>query len=149
MLVDNENRARLADFGFAGVCVPFGVAGASNSSDVGGTAVYMAPELLIHQISKDRSSIPPLKKPVDVYALGMLIYEVIFRFLYSMVTRAQYPSRCSVGSGPFMVSTTMQSNFMLSVGIDLIDPHGRQFRITPSGIRWSCVGGKSRHRDQN
>lgn len=83
MLVDDENRARLADFGFAGVCVSFGLAGTSNSSDVGGTATHMAPELLVHQATKDPSTIPPPKKPVDVYALGTLIHEVLSLVIYS------------------------------------------------------------------
>ena len=63
VLIDNENRACLADFGFTGVCIPFGTTGASNSSDAGGTKGYMAPELLVHQVHKDLSSIPPPKKP--------------------------------------------------------------------------------------
>lgn len=82
MLIDDANRARLADFGFAGVSIP---PGASGSSDVGGTAGYMAPELLVHQRNKknkDQSSISPLKVPVDVYALGMLMYEVQSRITY-------------------------------------------------------------------
>ena len=48
MLVDDEKRARLGDFGFAGVCISLGVPGESNSSGVGGTVAYMAPELLVH-----------------------------------------------------------------------------------------------------
>lgn len=86
MLVDNENRACLADFGFAGVCTPFGLVGASNPSGVGGTAIYMAPELLVHQVTQNRSSIPPPEKPVDVYALGMLIYEVLSHITYPTTT---------------------------------------------------------------
>lgn len=107
MLVDNENRACLADFGFTGVCIPFGLVGASNPSGVGGTAIYMAPELLVHQASKDRSKIPPPKKPVDVYALGMLIYEVLSRFAYLTMAPTQQSTRCSLGSIRFKVATTI------------------------------------------
>lgn len=103
MLVDNENRACLADFGFAGACTPFRVAGASSSSDVGGTAGYMAPELFLHR-SNENLSTP--KGPVDVYALGMLIYEVFSRVIYSAMTGAQHSGRCSPGNSPFMLSTT-------------------------------------------
>lgn len=88
VLIDHERRACLADFGFAGLCVPSGATGVSNSSDVGGTAAYMAPELLFHQVNKDRSSIPPPKKPVDIYALGMLMYEVISCTLYFALAQA-------------------------------------------------------------
>ena len=83
MLVDDENRACLADFGFAGVCVPSGLLGASNSSNVGGTLVYMAPELHNYRADEGQSHARPLKEPVDVYALGMLIYEVLSHIIHN------------------------------------------------------------------
>lgn len=47
VLIDNDNRALLADFGFARVCNPPGFVGVSHSHDhVGGTKYYMAPELI-------------------------------------------------------------------------------------------------------
>jgi serine/threonine protein kinase len=83
VLIDDENRACLGDFGFAGIRIPPGLAGASSLSDVGGTAIYMAPELLIHQANKGQSSVPLPKEPADIYAFGMLIYEVLSCILYN------------------------------------------------------------------
>ena len=39
----------------------------------------MAPELIIYQGNRDLPRIPPPKVPVDIYAFGMLIYEVLSR----------------------------------------------------------------------
>ena len=77
VLIDGKNRARLADFGFAGIRVP--PPGASNSNDIGGTTNYMAPELLIsiYRVDNCPSNVPPPKEPVDIYAFGMVIYEVL------------------------------------------------------------------------
>ena len=83
MLIDSENRARLADFGFARVCIPHGLVGASNSSDAGGTLGYMAPELFHYLTSDDISAVPLPKQPVDVFALGTLIYEVMPQVVYT------------------------------------------------------------------
>lgn len=103
VLIDNENRACLADFSFMGVCIPFGTTGASNSSNIGGTKSYMAPELLVHQARKDLSSIPPPKKPANIYALSMVIYKVFSHALYFTMEQAQDSGRCSLGNSPFPI----------------------------------------------
>lgn len=48
----------------------------------------MAPELLaaICRVENGRRNIPPPKEPVDIYAFGMVIYEVISRFPHSSGT---------------------------------------------------------------
>jgi serine/threonine protein kinase len=78
VLVDSKNTARLADFGFARVCIPSGLVGASASSDGGGTAAYMAPELIARHLGSDnKPTTSTLEKvPVDIFALGTLIHEV-------------------------------------------------------------------------
>ena len=69
------------DFGLARIPTPLVFAGASNSSDAGETTVHVATP--IHRADKDRSrNPPPLKEPVDVYRLGVLIYEELSRFVY-------------------------------------------------------------------
>lgn len=73
VLVDSENRALLADFGFARVSNPPGLVGVSDSNDPGGTTRYMAPELFV-SVNDGRSTYEP---PIDVFALGSLIYEVL------------------------------------------------------------------------
>lgn len=83
MLIDSENRARLADFGFARVCIPHGLVGASKSSDTGGTLGYMAPELFDCLASDDISAAPLHKQPVDVFAFGTLICEVLLQVVHT------------------------------------------------------------------
>jgi serine/threonine protein kinase len=67
VLIDDEERAVLADFGFARI------AQISNWSDPGGTPAYMAPELF----KADRSRSQQLENAIDVFALGTLIHEVL------------------------------------------------------------------------
>lgn len=100
VLVDDENRARLTDFGLAGISIHSGLLGASISSDVGGTAAYMAPELVAHQVSEDRSNVRLPKEPVDVYALGMLMYEVRSRVVYDD-GKTLIPLQVLCGEQPF------------------------------------------------
>lgn len=69
MLIDDERRALLADFGFARI------ADASNSSDPGGTLAYMAPELS----EDDRPKTRPFQEAIDIFALGTLMHEVVSR----------------------------------------------------------------------
>jgi len=76
VLVDSENRALLADFGFARVCNPPGFVETSNSSDAGGTTRYMAPELFA-PANDNQSTVPTYETPIDVFAFGTLIYEVL------------------------------------------------------------------------
>jgi len=74
ILVDSNFTARLADFGLASVtAVGVKIPGFSFSVNRGeGTYAWMAPELL-----GTTAEIVPKSKPADVYATGMVIYEVI------------------------------------------------------------------------
>lgn len=85
MLVDDEGRAILADFGFTAVRNSLGLPMTSSSVEVGGTVVFMAPELLE---TEGPSTTRILKKPADIYALGMLIYEVLPRVVYFTMAQA-------------------------------------------------------------
>lgn len=65
VLIDNYNQVFVTDFGFA-----FIVAGASQATEVsiGGTAGYMAPEVLQFQSQPTRAA--------DIYALGVLLWKL-------------------------------------------------------------------------
>ena len=73
ILVDSNHTARLADFGLASVtAVGVKIPGFSFSAHRGeGTYAWMAPELL----GTTAESIPKSKQ-ADIYATGMVIYEV-------------------------------------------------------------------------
>ena len=82
-MVDSTHSARLADFGLASVtAVGVKIPGFSFSVHRGeGTYAWMAPELLA-TTTED----VPKSKSADVYATGMVIYEVTasyIPFLYS------------------------------------------------------------------
>jgi serine/threonine protein kinase len=85
VLIDNENRACLADFGFEDTCITIGIEEESTMG-VLWEAIYVAPELRKSKLANHR---PSPKKPVDVYALGVLIYGVFSCVLYSTMARAQ------------------------------------------------------------
>lgn len=68
MLVDNERRAVLADFGFARIAQT-----ASWSDPIGGTPAYMAPELF----KANRPKTQLVEGTIDVFSLGTLIHEVL------------------------------------------------------------------------
>lgn len=76
MLIDSEPRARLSDFGLASFDRSRWPGVTSNSSEPGGTTAYMAPELFHREHVKGQSNAPLMRKEADIYALGMLIYEV-------------------------------------------------------------------------
>ena len=83
ILVDSNHTARLADFGLASVtAVGVKIPGFSFSVHRGeGTYAWMAPELL-GTTAED----VPKSKAADIYATGMVIYEVVasyFPFSYS------------------------------------------------------------------
>eukprot|EP00127_Corallochytrium_limacisporum_P001531 Clim_evm10s64 gene=Clim_evmTU10s64 len=65
ILLDHSNNVKLADFGLSAV-----VDNAKKMRGQVGTPVYMAPELLQNQEYNEK---------VDVYAYGMMAYEVFFR----------------------------------------------------------------------
>jgi len=78
ILLTNETppRACLADFGLS-TLTPGGPRDAETVT-VGGTPIYMAPELL-SPIRFGKSSSRPTQ-PADIYAFGMVIYEVLTGF---------------------------------------------------------------------
>ena len=75
MLIDDDHRARLSDFGLANFDRSRWLGVTSNSSDPGGTTPYMAPELF-RERKECQLRVPSMRKEADIYALGMLIYEV-------------------------------------------------------------------------
>ena len=76
MLIDDDHRARLSDFGLASFDRSRWLGATSDSSDLGGTTAYMAPELFHREREEGQSKAPLMRKQADIYALGMLIYEV-------------------------------------------------------------------------
>ena len=94
ILVDSNYTARLADFGLASVtAVGVKIPGFSFSVHRGeGTYAWMAPELLA-----TTAEVVPKSKPADIYATGMVIYEVIalwIPFSYSHPSSSGDISRC-------------------------------------------------------
>jgi len=75
VLIDNNHRALLADFGLANFDRSRWLAITSGLTSPGGTIAYMAPEFFCRE-SKETQSGPLMRKEADIYALGMLIYEV-------------------------------------------------------------------------
>lgn len=76
MLVDSENRACLADFGFSAI-----VEASNSSGSPGGTRAYMAPELA------NSGGLKLEKEPIDVFALGTVIHEVLPQTMNSGMRR--------------------------------------------------------------
>ena len=78
ILITNETPAQacLADFGLSTLTPS--VQGEMTTTTAGGTAHYMSPELLDPGKFGKTSSRPT--KPADIYALGMVIYEVLTGF---------------------------------------------------------------------
>ena len=75
ILVTNDNppRACLADFGLS--TLTLNTQGATITITSGGTPSYMAPELLLPKKFNKESAQPT--KPADIYAFGMVIFEVL------------------------------------------------------------------------
>ena len=69
-------RACLADFGLSTLTPS--TPGEKSTITAGGTPLYMAPELLNPDKYGEKNSRPT--KPADVYAFGMVIYEVLTGF---------------------------------------------------------------------
>jgi len=78
ILLTNETppRACLADFGLS--TLTLGRPEETTVVDIGDTPIYMAPELL-HPTKFGKSSMQPTQ-PADIYAFGMVIYEVLAGF---------------------------------------------------------------------
>jgi len=62
---------------------------------------YWVPELLDEELLSEGRTVPMV--PVDVYSLGVLIYEVLSRVLYFPVVQAQHSGRCFLGNCPFIL----------------------------------------------
>src|ERR1700753_4170970 len=76
ILIDENCRARLADFGFLTIVSdPMNSTTSSSSAITGGTTRWMSPELLYPEQFHRKDSRPT--KESDRYALGMVIYEVL------------------------------------------------------------------------
>ena len=75
ILITNETppRACLADFGLSTLAPNAG--GETATITAGGTPLYMAPELLCPTEFGTKGGRPT--QPADIYALGMVIYEVL------------------------------------------------------------------------
>jgi serine/threonine protein kinase len=75
ILINSDCHAILADFGLMNVISDFGATYADSSALVGGTTRWMSPELLSPEHSDLLHIHPTIAS--DVYALGMVILEVI------------------------------------------------------------------------
>ena len=75
ILIDQNGRACLADFGFLAIVSDPTNPTASSSYTIGGTIRWMSPELLTLDHSGLKNGRPT--KESDCYALGMVIYEVL------------------------------------------------------------------------
>ena len=75
ILIDRNNRARLADFGFLTIVLDPTNSTTSGSFVVGGTTRWMSPELLDQDLTGPEGT--RMTKRSDCYALGMVIYEVL------------------------------------------------------------------------
>jgi len=75
ILIDQNDQARLADFGFLTIVSDNTNFTTSSSLAIHGTTRWMSPELLRAQQLGLRDSRPT--KGSDCYALGMVIYEVL------------------------------------------------------------------------
>lgn len=92
VLVNNDYRAVIADFGLVAIVSTSSVVTLATSVlAVGGSERWMAPELLYPEKYGLSHSIP--SKESDIYAFGMLIYEVCRTAYISM------PHKISFGTG--------------------------------------------------
>ena len=92
VLIDNNGRVRLADFGLANFDRSRWLVVTSGSTSPGGANAYMAPELF-RRGSKEAQPGPLMRKEADIYALGMLIYEVWFSITGFREKKVQYSDR--------------------------------------------------------
>lgn len=71
MLINDDRRACLADFGLTRILAEFT---SSGPKEPGGTAVWMSPEMYLPENFNLKDGKPT--KESDIYAFGILIYEV-------------------------------------------------------------------------
>jgi len=74
ILIDSDLNARIGDFGLTNVTSSASISMALSTSSLGGTCRWMAPELLKSDEAGGAS--PKPSKESDVYAFGMVAYEV-------------------------------------------------------------------------
>ena len=68
ILIDSNKSARIADFGLTSVLRHYSISISMTAPALGGTLQWMAPELFSEKSSPSKES--------DIYAFGMVIYEV-------------------------------------------------------------------------
>jgi serine/threonine protein kinase len=85
ILITNDHRACLADFGLMKLVSDAHPTHSTTTGDVGGTVRWMAPELLLPEEYGLHRSEP--SKASDIYALGMVIFEVSMLFCPSLTDR--------------------------------------------------------------
>ena len=76
IILTPDNQTKLTDFGIARIEDP-DAAQQTQAGDILGTPVYMAPEQVLGQKADGRT---------DLYALGVIVYEIISPFLCSNLT---------------------------------------------------------------
>ena len=74
-LIDKDSNAKLCDFGMA---IPF-----DSNTIVGGSVQYMAPEYLVawYQFNDDDEGEKVFDNKVDIYSLGVTLFEMLFGYL--------------------------------------------------------------------
>ncbi|RNF14183.1 protein kinase [Trypanosoma conorhini] len=85
ILIDDNERIYLADFGVSAICTPDGVRG------VEGTPAFMAPEVCLGKPEV-------VGELVDVWALGVTLYQLMYGFLPFRAHTYQEMTRRIVGS---------------------------------------------------
>ena len=78
ILIDSNFSARIADFGLTTVLRKYSMSFSITTQTLKGTLQWMAPELFIDD--------PRPSKASDIYALGMVIYEVGFPFILWLIS---------------------------------------------------------------
>ena len=72
ILLDSEGHVKLADFGS---CISISVSGKAKGAEMIGTPDYVAPEILLWLEGQESE----YDQSVDIWSLGVIIYEMIYR----------------------------------------------------------------------
>ena len=122
ILIDSDHNARIADFGLTSLLRHPSISISVTPPAWGGTYRWMAPELF------DGKSRP--SKESDIYALGMVIYEVCRIALPDESALMDHPRRSLQTShhSPTFLSTPYLREFSLES-----DLHDQQ-----TGVFWGC-----------